>query len=590
MKRFVLLLLLWQFSCADKPSETGQTSVKEVMDQVITRLYSEVPSETYASIDDDFILNFITNEEKEVLAAQYQYFTVNVPVKVSLMRSKSQEVVPFWMENSGFVKTAMTVQNDNYEYEVWQKSFEAGIVNLGINGFDMHRVVYFICVGPQKAGDALEISDYYPEQYSLEKMQKGAFTYHDWSSLLITELPDELVGQALFTTVRGRAREAHVKGGFRTTPFPSTKVPDQLLLTWSASPENSIDIQWRTSSSVPDGIVKYWKKDASDTQRVVAVKFVMEDRMLYSDRYANRFTASLSDLEPGTSYGYITGSELTKTFTEVKFFQTQSDGQNRFSFIWFGDTHKSPVWGELLQKAHKNHPEVAFYSIAGDLVSTGLYRNEWDELFAYSGDVFTQKPLMPVPGNHDRQDGLGSWMYYEMFSLPKNGPQAVAPESTYAFRYGNALFLMIDSTHPNEDQTDWIGEQLSATDVVWKFVFFHFPPYNYEEPYPDIQAAWVPLFDKYHVDMVMSGHEHYYMRTKPMKNGQVVNAFADGTIYTISIGIDSRHEEMGEEPYAEVRYGNGPYYQHMEINDKVLTYTAYNKAGEIKDNLVISKP
>jgi acid phosphatase type 7 len=590
MNRFVLLLLLWLFSCADKPSETGQTSVKEVMDQVITRLYSEVPSETYATIDDAFMLNFVTNEEKEVLATQYQYFTVNVPARVSLMRSKSQEVVPFWMENSGFVKTAMTVQNDNYEYEFWQRNFDKGIVNLGINGFDMHRVVYFICVCPQKAGDVLEISDYYPEQYSLEKMQKGAFTYHDWSSLLITELPDELVGQTLFTTVRGRAREAHVKGGFRTTPFPSTEFPDQALLTWSAAPENSIDIQWRTSSSVPDGIVKYWKKDASDTQRVVAAKFVMEDRMLYNDRYVNRFTASLSDLEPGTNYGYIAGSEQTKTFTEVKYFQTQSAGQNGFSFVWFGDTHKSPVWGELLQKAHEKHPEVAFYSIAGDLVSTGLYRNEWDELFAYSGDVFAQKPLMSVPGNHDRQDGLGSWMYYEMFSLPKNGPQAVAPESTYAFRYGNALFLMIDSTHPNEEQTDWIGEQLSTTDAVWKFVFFHFPPYNYEEPYPDIQAAWVPLFDKYHVDMVMSGHEHYYMRTRPMKNGQEVDTFADGTVYTISIGIDSRHDEMGEEPYAEVRYGNGPYYQHMEINDKVLTYTAYNKAGEIKDNLVISKP
>lgn len=136
------------------------------MDEVITRLYSEVPAEKYASIDDDFMLNFLAMEEKEILATQYQYFTVNVPARVSLMRSKSQEVVPFWMENSGFVKTDMTVKNDNYEYEVWQKDFDAGRVNLGINGFDMHRVVYFICVGPQKAGEALEIPDYYPAQYS----------------------------------------------------------------------------------------------------------------------------------------------------------------------------------------------------------------------------------------------------------------------------------------------------------------------------------------------------------------------------------------------------------------------------------------
>jgi hypothetical protein len=585
-----LILFLCFFSCTEKATEGTNRSIKDVMDEVITRLYSEVPSATYASIDDDYILNFLTMEEKEVLATQYQYFTVNVPVTVSLMRSKSQEVVPFWMDNSGFAKTDMTLKNDNYEYEVWQKDFDAGRINLGINGFDMHRVVYFICVGPQKAGETLEISDYFPAQYSLEKMQKGAFTYHDWSSLLITELPDKLVGNTLFTTVRGRAREAHVKGAFRETLFPSSKAPDQTLLTWSADPENTIDIQWRTASMVPDGIVKYWKKDASDTQRVVASKFVMEDRMLYNDRHVHRFTAGLTGLEPGTSYGYMAGSEQTKTFTEVKYFQTQSKNQDRFSFIWFGDTHKSPIWGELLQKAHAKHPEVAFYSIAGDLVSTGLYRNEWDELFAYAGDVFSQKPQMSVPGNHDRQDGLGSWMYYEMFSLPKNGPRAVAPESTYSFRYANGLFLMIDSTHPNEDQTAWIGEQLSATDAVWKFVFFHFPPYNYEEPYPDIQAEWIPLFDKYHVDMVMSGHVHYYMRSKPMHNGQVVKSHQDGTVYAISIGIESRHDRMGIEPYAEVRFGNGPYYQHMEINDKVLTYTVYNNDGEIKDNLIIKKP
>ena len=71
----------------------------------------------------------------------------------------------------------------------------------------------------------------------------------------------------------------------------------------------------------------------------------------------------------------------------------------------------------MLLKANKKHEETAFYSIAGDMVSTGLYRSEWDELFGYSKDVFSYKPLMPVLGNHDRQDGLGSWMYYELFAL-----------------------------------------------------------------------------------------------------------------------------------------------------------------------------
>jgi hypothetical protein len=45
---------------------------------------------------------------------------------------------------------------------------------------------------------------------------------------------------------------------------------------------------------------------------------------------------------------------------------------------------------------------------------------------------------MPVPGNHDSQDGLGAWMYKEMFSLPENGPTGQPSEMTYAFNYQNA--------------------------------------------------------------------------------------------------------------------------------------------------------
>eukprot|EP01034_Spumella_vulgaris_P013857 gene13857-17708_t len=62
----------------------------------------------------------------------------------------------------------------------------------------------------------------------------------------------------------------------------------------------------------------------------------------------------------------------------------------------------------MAQKALKIHPEISFFDIAGDLVSTGLNRDEWDELWQYSGGVFRNKPLMPVPGNHDSQDGLGA--------------------------------------------------------------------------------------------------------------------------------------------------------------------------------------
>ena len=585
----ISIAVLLAVSCASDRQAVPQKTVKEVMDGVITRLYKEVPPEKYKSIDDEFILNFLTPEEKKVLATRYQYFRVNVPVTVSLIRDKKQPVVPFWIEDAGFEKTGETVKNDVYEYEVWKKDFEPGLVQLGINGFDMNRTVYFICVGPKNPGDELEITDVYPAEYKIIKMGDRAYTYNDWDDLYIREFPARLKGQYLFTTIRGRAREAHVVGAFRETIFPSSEQPDQILLTWSGDPATSVNVQWRTNTTVPDGMVKYWISGSRDTLSTEADRFVMQDRMLYNDRYIHRFTAALNNLKPGETYEYMAGSHEKGIWSGVSTFKTQPEKTDKFSFIWFGDTHRDLKWGEMLQKADKVHGDVAFYSIAGDVVSTGLYRTDWDMLFGYSGDVFSRKPLMPVPGNHDRQDGLGAWMYYALFALPENGPEKVHPESTYSFRYGNALFLMIDSTFPDGDQTAWIEEQLKNTDATWKFVMFHFPPYNFEEPYFNIQKEWVPLFDKYHVDMVMSGHIHYYMRSKPMNAGKVVDSYSKGTAYVISIGTTGNHRDIGEEPYAAVRYKDGQFYQYINIDGNVMRYTAYNPDGEVMDEFTVTK-
>lgn len=585
---FVTSLLFVILSSCTKPKEEN-ISVKEVMDEVITRLYGEVSPAAFDSVNTTFMLDFLTEKEKAILATKYQYFKVNVPVTISLMRHVKQSTVPFWLVESGFVKTDKKVKNVQYEYEVWQKDFDAGWVNLGIPGFDKDRVVYFISVGTQNKGDELKITEQYPSEYSLEKMGKGAFTYHDWSDLKITELPKELEGQILFTTVRGRAREAHVEGAFRKTIFPSSTAPDQIMLTWSADPTNSVNLQWRTNTAVKEGKVEYWKQGSTDSLSSEATVKVMEDRMLYNNRYIHRHTAMLSQLEANTTYEYRVGSAVENIWSEVRNFKTEANDINEFSFIWFGDTHKDPKWAELLQDSYVRHPEIAFYSIAGDIVTTGLYRDQWDEFFGYAKDVFAYKPLMPVPGNHDRQDGLGAWMYYDLFSLPENGPEKVDKESTYAFEYGNALYVMIDATQPNEAQTEWIEKQLKNTKATWKFVMFHFPPYNFEEPYLDIQEEWGGIFDTYHVDMVMSGHIHYYMRTKPMNAGKVVNSFKEGTVYAVSIGTHGNHDDIGQEPYAVTRYKDGQFYQHMDIKDKVLKYTTYNKEGKIVDELLIDK-
>ncbi|HEX5154683.1 MAG TPA: metallophosphoesterase family protein [Parafilimonas sp.] len=571
-------------SCADK--STGEQIVKDVMDQTVTKLYKTMSEQQLDSLTDGQVMALFNEEEKNVLATKHWMFDVNVPVVVSVMRSTEQKTVPFWLAPAGFVKTNKTMKNEEVTYEVWEKNFDAGHVGLGINGFEDYMLHYFVSVAPQNKNDQLELSNFFPENQYVGTLDDGAFTYHDWTELVVMNVPDDMKGQKLLTTIRGRGTESHLVGAFRKTAYPSSATPDQVMLTWSADPATSIDIQWRTDTTVETGKINYREKGSDAVQSVSAEKYRMEDRNLMNDRYTNRFTAQLKSLKPGITYEYQIAPQTN--WNEKYTFSTPAQ-DSAFSFVWTGDTHHSPTIEKLFNLADQSHPEAAFYSIAGDMVSEGLHRDQWDDLFHFTKDVISRKPLMSVIGNHDTRQGLGAKMYRDLFSYSKNAPDSVQPEHTYSFRYKNALFLMIESTAPIDAQKAWIEEQLAKTDATWKFAMFHFAPYNWDESYPDIQAAWIPIFDKYHVDMVMNGHIHYYMRTKPMKGGKVVGSYNEGTAYVESVAIPTKPETRPEEPYTVMRNFNGDLYQYVKIEGNKLSFTATNSDNKVIDSFTIKK-
>lgn len=570
------------FSCAKKEEKR----VKDVMDKVVTELYQTKSEAELSALDYNQAMALFTEKDIEILATRHWTFDINVPVVVSVMRSKKQKTVPFWLATKGFKKTELVMNHEHSTYEIWQKSFDTGTVGLGINGVENYGFHYFVSVGAQNKRDELKLSNFFPENQYVGTMDDGAFIYHDWDELVVENVPEELKGQKMLTTIRGRGTESHLVGAFRTTAFTSSKTPDQIMLTWSSDPSTTMDIQWRTDTTVASGIVNYREKNSTEVSSVDASKYRMEDRVLMNDRYINRFTAQLKNLNSGVTYEYQIPPQTD--WIENQTFTTAAD-DNEFSFIWFGDVHHQTAYGELMNKADSIHPDAAFYSIAGDLVGDGLHRNEWDDLLEFPKNVISRKPFMNAVGNHDNRSGLGALMFRETFSYPKNGPEKVPQEQTYSFTYKNTLFLMIDATSGIDTQTEWIEEQLANTKATWKIATFHFPPYNWEEPYFDIQKAWVPVFDQYHVDMVFSGHIHYYMRSKPMKGGEVVSSYNDGTAYIISIGIPSRTRDALEEPYAAVQYTTGQYYQYLKINGNELVYNSYDSEGNLTDTFIIEK-
>jgi len=237
-----------------------------------------------------------------------------------------------------------------------------------------------------------------------------------------------------------------------------------------------------------------------------------------SDEKVTLHEITLTNLEPEERYYYritsCNAGERTRypdvTISATGTFQTAVYPNTSFRFVVYGDSRSSPkMHGKLARRMLEVEPD--FIINTGDLVRNGKKYALWKkEFFKPLENAIAHIPIYPCLGNHEKN----SKYYFDFFSLPHN-------ESWYSFNYGNAHFIALDSNvpyEPDSEQYQWLVEDLKSNDSVWKFVFFHHPPYSSgkHKSYLKIRDAWVPLFMKYGVGMVFNGHEHIYERTKPI--------------------------------------------------------------------------
>jgi predicted phosphodiesterase len=194
-----------------------------------------------------------------------------------------------------------------------------------------------------------------------------------------------------------------------------------------------------------------------------------------------------------------------------------------FSFVVIGDTRSNAEnHRRVTERAMSEVPD--FMVGTGDYVDEGSRSDQWQQFFDVGRGVLRDNVFYPAVGNHDRQ-GSGRTVdnYRQFFSLPENGGD---PERYYMFAYGNARFLMLDSnlySFALTDQTAWIESQLADARqdprVRHVFVVMHHPPFSISlhGGQRDLRERWTPLFEKYGVTAVFSGHDHCYSRGE--KNG-----------------------------------------------------------------------
>ena len=191
-----------------------------------------------------------------------------------------------------------------------------------------------------------------------------------------------------------------------------------------------------------------------------------------------------------------------------------------FTYIVVGDTrYGMEAHRRVVERMMQEVPD--FILGTGDMVDDGSRHDQWQQFFDVENPLLRNNVYFPALGNHDRQGrGRSADAYRAYFSVPENGGET---ERYYAFSYGASRFLVLDSniySFALTDQTAWLERELIAArsdpSVRHVFVVMHHPPFSVSlhGGARDLRERWTPLFEKYQVSAVYSGHDHVYERAE----------------------------------------------------------------------------
>ena len=269
-------------------------------------------------------------------------------------------------------------------------------------------------------------------------------------------------------------------------------------------------------------------------------------------------------LKKGTTYYYRLGSLENDVWGNVGSFFTDN-GDGSFTFIALTDVQASnyenfEAASKVMGAAVKTFPKAELVLNMGDFVND-CTNEEWQYYSQNFGKYNDKLTIAPVAGNHEGNitNKLNVGWFDTTFNLEAADGLLNGTNGTfYSFDYGNAHFCMLNTNdmYPmTEAQRNWIINDLTASDAQWKIVVTHRAPYSAGKNInkPDtvlLREVLIEIMDQTDVDLVLSGHDHMYMRTKQVKGDAVVEdvkyvtevyngvetTFAvnpDGTIYAL---------------------------------------------------------
>lgn len=370
-------------------------------------------------------------------------------------------------------------------------------------------------------------------------------------------------------------------------------------------------IMWQSDNSESDAVIEYRLAGSENTQSIGATDKVFTDDG--STTYIHE--ATLTELTPKTKYEYRVGYGSDR---RSDWYSLETAGASVYDVLIYPDSQSGDYsqWEEIVKDSAHRNPRTALYISMGDLVDNGEQDYQWRTWLNSIRPLSANVPLATTLGNHEMYTldwkMREPYAYLNYFAVPPNGNE-IFNRRYYSYDFGDVHYVVLDTQlyesnhednhdthHPDlyDVQIQWLRQDLAANIKKWTVVLMHRDPFQYAFDRPGASrdvgfneegVLFMPIFDEFNVDLVLSAHLHSYRNRGHVRN---FDRDASGPLYILTgIAGDARRPKWKEHPLdvyvAPDRDKNN--YMTMTVTPNKLIVKAFLSDGTQLDESVIEK-
>ena len=378
----------------------------------------------------------------------------------------------------------------------------------------------------------------------------------------------------------------------------ATNLPYHVRLTWQHDPLSTVTVTWDTDK----GLAGYSPVVQYDTAHGTYTRHAHGALHTYSGATVDVSDVELTGLNPDARYYYRCGSAGYGWSSENSFSTPPESGEG-FEFCAFGDSREGvgptgdnsnfEIWRQIANAVSAENPQFCLF--AGDAVTAADSEPTWNAWYEGLATLSGKSPIMFTHGNHENYRDA----YFKRLALPGN-------ERWYSLDVAKAHFVCLDTGVSDSEpeliaqQSAWLESDLSNAKergCDWTMVYFHRSPYaeGGHGNMQDVIDGWVPIFDRYKVDVVFTGHDHFYQRTFPVRAGAVTDDAEDyyrrprGTIYVTTGGAGAPINSMEDGVRIAAGYDDYHYCMVQVKPGGMLQFQVKGLDGSLVDQFTIDK-